>query len=261
MWAVERDVSGTMSFNTTAPTGTDITNWNLGWTQPAGQSGVTGWNYVGTVGGASGVYLGNNWVLTAGHVGAATFTLAGASYSVVPGSTQTISDSNGQADICLFQVSPAPNLPALPIATSGPSDGTSVAILGYGGGGGNETWGLNAVTDNGILVNVESFFTTDFQTAYGTSGNTYFLVSGDSGGGDFAFNSATQQWELVGINEAIDTSKNPPDSYFVELSAYASQINAITAQPVPALPWWGWGVLFASIPMLVSRYLPRKVSR
>jgi hypothetical protein len=161
----------------------------------------------------------------------------------------------------LFQISPAPNLPALPIATSGPSNGTSVAILGYGGDGGDETWGLNVVTQNGLLENVESFMTTDFQTAYGISGNSYFLVTGDSGGGDFAFRSATQQWQLVGINEAVDTSKNPPDSYFVELSTYASQINAITAPAVPAVPWWGWGVLFASIPMAVSRYLPRKISR
>jgi len=261
--AVENGSNSTL--NTTAPTSSDIPNWDTGWTQPAGQTGVTGWNYVGTVAGgggtASGVYLGNNWVLTAGHVGTGTFTLGGTAYSVVPGSARSISNSNGTADICLFQITPAPNLPALNIATLGPSVGDSVAMLGYGDRGSitHETWGLNKVTQVNELITPSgySYVSTDFETAYGVDSNEYYLVLGDSGGGDFVYNSPNGPWQLTGINEAVG-SNNPPDSYFVELSTYATQIDAIVSpQGVPAMPAWGWVVLPVLILLVVSGYLPK----
>ncbi|MDR3401141.1 MAG: trypsin-like serine protease [Chthoniobacter sp.] len=244
--AIENGTNG--SFNTTAPTGSDIPNWNTGWTQPQGQSGITGWNYVGIVagggGGASGVYLGNNWVLTAGHVGPGDFTLGINTYSVVPGSAQSITDSNGTADMTLFQIATAPNLPVLSIAASAPKAlstsqaGSKVAMIGYGTSGGlAESWGLNTVTEKNVLVSVGSFVSTDFVTGYGTTTmgshsatNNYFLFLGDSGGGDFIFNSTSAQWELAGINEAVDGSNN---SAMVQLSTYAPQINAIVTTPEP----------------------------
>ncbi|MEI9895149.1 MAG: trypsin-like serine protease [Chthoniobacter sp.] len=239
------------SFNATAPTGADILNWDTGWTQPEGQSGITGWNYVGTVAGgggtASGVYLGNNWVLTAGHVGPGTFTLGGMDYQVVAGSAQGITDANGMADMTLFQIQTAPNLPSLSIATSAPTalslfqSGSKVAMLGYGTSSGfAETWGLNTVTQTGVTVPLDgtSFVSKDFETAYGTTTmgansatNNYLLFLGDSGGGDFIYNSAAAQWQLAGINEAVDPNNN--NSYMVELSNYAPQINAIVAAPEP----------------------------
>lgn len=243
--AVEVDTTlgtGAGSFNTTAPTSTDITNWNTGsW----GANGVTGWNYVGSVNGASGVYLGNGWVLTAGHVGAGTFTLSGTSYSEVAGSAQGI----GTADLTLFRLTLAPNLPSLTIATSAPTalspskDGSSVVMIGYGGGTG-ETWGLNTVTRTNIPVTVQSYTTTDFETAYGitTAGNrsaTNYaeLILGDSGGGGFIYDSSSSAWTLAGINEAHVQSllyPNDYDSYMVQLSSYSSQINSIIAVPEPS---------------------------
>ena len=114
--AVEMDGS----YDTTAPTDSDISGWDSGW----GESGVTGWDYVGSIGGASGVYLGNGWVLTAGHVGAGTFILnsgpaAGTYY--YDGVSDPIANSNGTADLTLFQLTSSPDLPALSLATSNPS--------------------------------------------------------------------------------------------------------------------------------------------
>ncbi len=60
--------------------------------------------------------------------------------------------------------------------------------------------------------------------------NNYQLVGRDSGGGDFTYNSSTGAWILAGINEAIDQNN---DSYMVQMSAYASQINTVTAVPEP----------------------------
>ena len=46
-----------------------------------------GWSNVGTLGGASCVYLGNGWVLTAGHVGEGTVNLNGTAYNADPNIT------------------------------------------------------------------------------------------------------------------------------------------------------------------------------
>jgi hypothetical protein len=52
------------TYQTAAPGNAQVANWNSGWAA----SGITGWNYVGEInGGASATYLGNGWVLTAGH--------------------------------------------------------------------------------------------------------------------------------------------------------------------------------------------------
>ena len=270
--AIENGSTGTP--NATAPTSSDIPNWNVGWTQPQGQSGVTGWNYVGTVaaggGTACGIYLGNGWVLTTAHVGTGNFSLGSGTYTVVPntahaGFTTTINGSPSTADLTVFQVQPdgsttfsLPNLPPLPIAAAQPSVGSQMVMIGFGDGNSQvntETWGLNDVTEINQSIAIESFVSNDIETDYGSLNNHYYLILGDSGGGDFIYNSASAQWELVGVNEAIDSFN---DSYFVQLSTYASQINAITAQSVPAAPQWGESLLFIMLLMLGGYRLPRK---
>jgi hypothetical protein len=245
------EVSGG-TFNTTAPTSTDIPNWNTGW----GNGTVTGWNYVGTVNGASGVYLGNGWAITAGHVGAGSLVLGGNTYSIVAGSAQGITNGDGSsADLVVFKLTLSPNLPSLNILSRDPNPISrnpydSIAMLGYGGGQG-ETWGFNAVTAVNLTVPLVGFVSNDLETALGTMTagssmitNNAFLVGGDSGGGDFIFDSSTQAWTLAGLNEAIDGSNN---SYLVQLNTYASQINAITGVPEPSsMGLLGFG-LFLSV--------------
>jgi hypothetical protein len=244
-WGVQILVNGTASYNTTEPTGSDIPDWGAGW----GSGSVNGWDYVGRAQDAGGVYLGNGWVITAGHVGEGDLYLDGTTYDAVPNSAQTITDSTGEADLTLFQIATSPDLPALSIATEAPSaadmsgsGGSEVAMIGYGSG--SETWGLNTVTLNDVTVQVDgySYMTTDFQTAYGDppSGftnldNDAVLIGGDSGGGDFIYNTDLSEWQLAGINEAVDTSTD--DSYMVQLSTYAPQIKAIIAVPEPDT-WW-----------------------
>lgn len=255
--AVEKDVNGTISFNTSAPTNADVPNWSIGW----GASAITGWDLVGTVGGAAGVYVGNGWVLTAAHVDPGTFTLGGTTYDVTPGSTQTLQNSDGSlADLKLFHLTLQPDLPALAISTTAPSAfsanqaGTEAVIIGFGGGQG-ETWGLNTVTQTDISVQQLNYTSIDFETAYGTTTvghgantksvtNDYILVLGDSGGGDFMWNASTAQWNLAGINEAVDSNNN---SYMVQLADYAPQINSIIGVPEPSsltMLCFGLSVLF-----------------
>jgi hypothetical protein len=235
--AVEVLVNGTASQNYDAPTASDIPNWGTGW----GNGNVTGWNYVGDVGSAGGVYLGNNWVITAGHVGANNFVLAGITYNLVPGSAKGITNSDGTADLTLFEIATAPELPELtigssaPVALSASGPGEQVAMIGYGGG---KSWGLNTITAIGLTGSAEGYYyeTSDFETAYGTTtAGTYsatndaVVISGDSGGGDFSFNDFTDSWDIVGINEGV----NANDSYLVQLSTYEPQIKSIISVPEP----------------------------
>ncbi len=231
-YAVEKLVGTTVSFNTTDPM----------WPTSGGPSA---WAYVGQVDKgsafqASGTYLRNGWVLTAAHVAPANFTL-GATIYTYDGNTQTF----GTADIRVFHLTISPNLADLaisgtpPAALSPVNPGEQAGIIGYGGGVG-ETWGLNTVTKNNQVVTVTvggtTYTSTDFITNYGTTTaggnsatNDYVLVGGDSGGGDFVQRSGV--YNLVGINEAVDGSNN---SYFVQLSTYKTQIDAVTATPEPS---------------------------
>lgn len=259
--AIENVATGT--YNETAPTSGNIPNWQTGWTQPAvqpsGYTSTTGWNYVGTVAGslstASGVYLGNGWVITCAHVGPGTFKLNGTSYGYVPNSMRTFttplmvttssssgtstSTTNFQADFILFQISPAPALPVLPLRASDPVTYSSqVAMLGFGDGGPqtSETWGLDTIvaidellTPDGTALQSNDFLTLDGTNTFETSRNhfvtitdNYQVVGGDSGGAEFIYNSAQSRWELAGINEVNGTATTPTGtetfSGFVQLN-------------------------------------------
>lgn len=210
------------SYVTTPPT---VANWNSGW----GSDNVTGWDYLGQVNGATGVYLGNNWVLTAAHVGAGTFTLSGTAFSFVAGTAHTFTSGSDTADLSLFQIASGPALPSLILAgTSQSLVGNTVVMTGFGGGQG-KTWGANTITKDNILVTIDGYpyATVDFETDFGGD-NKAVLVVGDSGGGDFIDSGG--QWLLAGVNEAVDDHSG---SYMVQLSAYADTINPIIAVPEP----------------------------
>jgi hypothetical protein len=276
--AVQNTANGT--FDSTAPTSSDIPNWNTGW----GASNVTGWDYVGQINGAGGVYLGYGWVLTAGHVGAGTFTLPygpGAGAYQVTGTSQSISNSAGTADLTLFQIlnpPPPTALPplilsvSLPIAFSATQGGSSVAMLGFGGGHGL-TWGLDTVTEidesvtpDGYTYVSNDFFTDNGEVVRGSSNitNNWTLVGNDSGGGDFTYNSATGKWELTGINEVTGQYSNSSVTFsgMVQLDTYASQINSIV-YPIdtPTMPFPGLLLLACLLFLAVSRSLGTRRAR
>lgn len=230
IWGVES--SG--NYNNNSDPGSGIANWSSGWSSGS----IDGWSYVGQVNGASGTYLGNGWVVTAAHVGAGNFSLNGTTYSLMSGTITSL--TGGNVDLVFFQVSSPPSLPALrisqlpPVPFSGPSGASQVAIIGYGGAG-YETWGFNTVTGINLTLAILGRTTTDFYTTNGTITigtnsvtNNAQLVTGDSGGGDFIYNSATSHWELAGVNEATGGA-----SYLIAFSAYAQQIIDLAGLPTP----------------------------
>jgi len=243
--------------NGIAVTGTiTAPNWTTGWST----TGMTGADYVGQVNGSSAVYLGNNWVATAGHVGTGTFTLNGTSYLVSPSTTQAITNGTDTADLILFQIVTAPVLNPLvlsfdtPVAFADSDLPSQVVMLGYGGSGSTLSWGANVVDLVNYPISVPSYTSNDFLTITGTlsngstvTSNSALVVGGDSGGGDFIYDQARNLWILAGINEVQgqSTTGGPVDvSGFVQLNTYAQQIHNITGlQVVPEPSTWSLLVL------------------
>ncbi len=267
MLAPLRAVQSGGGYVTTAPT---VTNWSSGWPT----AGKTGWDYVGQInGGASAVYLGNGWVLTAGHVGSGIFNLAGVNYSNVAGSEHYLTTSTGTgtatADLTLFRISTSPPLYPLTLTSNPPTafadapPGDNAVIIGYGGGAG-ETWGQGSITyiDQLVALDGTPFVSNDFFVFYGSysfSGSSFtnnaILVGGDSGGGDFTYNSTTNTWELAGINEVVGSgtmgTMGITFSGMVQLNSYAAQINAIVNPPSSDTPTLPLPALFALAGLLL----------
>jgi hypothetical protein len=214
------------------------------------------------VNGASADYLGNGWVLTAGHVGAGNFTLNGNTYDVITNSaytgltgytnfTTTNIRGSYTADLNLYQISTTSTtgttltLPPLTLTANTPSVSSLVVSLGYGAG--VYAWGTNAISAVNTPVSVSGYpyKSMDFSTT--SNGTSYsVLVGGDSGGADFI--NVGGVWELAGINEA----SAPPIGDYVQLSDYNAEILAVmNAVPEPST----WGLLgLGSLAILLYRH-------
>ncbi len=202
------------------------------------------WNNLVRVGNASGVYLGYNpatmrgWVLSANHIGApSSITVAGTSYSVTGGTTRIAS-----TDLKLYEISGAPSLPSVPLASMVATAGEFALMFGRGftasttapyswvAPGFNEAnanrWGTNTIEGNYLVnigtissPNVQPYLVVDFDGPSGAGATAYDAqgASGDSGGGLFIQRGGV--WEVSGIAHFVDDG---PD--FLELSATGDNV-------------------------------------
>lgn len=235
---------------------------------------------------ASGVYLGNRYVLTANHVDndMNNVFLNGVNYAV---DTTFTPVAIPNADLRILRIVSDPGLPAIHLA--GTTDNTfnqPATMIGWGVGKGtaipNQGWNWNddstrferwgtSTTLNGYKTDPVSgvtFLQTTFDITFGPQ--TGQLTGGDSGGGLFEMLNGT--WTLVGINSDVDTDNealydedpstpgNQPDhSYFQSVAQYSNQIAAIVGPTVqvPVLPRWGYAVLGVLLVMTAVRFLPK----
>ncbi|QYY36118.1 hypothetical protein [Ruficoccus sp. ZRK36] len=108
--------SGNPGGNRTAPTGLN------------GEPADPGFDRVGFNGSASGVYLGEGWVLTARHLPAKTFTLDGVTYEWDGVNDYKFPDT----ELRLFRLANAPEMPVLPMISQTPRPGENVIMVGAG---------------------------------------------------------------------------------------------------------------------------------
>ncbi|MFC1757157.1 trypsin-like serine protease [Planctomycetota bacterium] len=96
-----------------------------------------GWSNIAAVGGSTGVYLGNRWMLTAFHVGAADAVFPEIGRFHPNPATQVqienpVAGLTTHTDLLMYQLTEDPGLPSLTIATTTPKPGTDVIIAGFG---------------------------------------------------------------------------------------------------------------------------------
>jgi hypothetical protein len=94
------------------------------------------WANVGSLNGATGVYLGSfggvPWALTAAHVGAGTLQLDSGSFAAA-GAAVVIRNPDGSAtDLAAFPLTTAPLLPNLSLAGTAPAANSTVLLMGTG---------------------------------------------------------------------------------------------------------------------------------
>jgi hypothetical protein len=236
---------------------------------------------------ASGVYLGNHYILTANHVDndMNNVFLNGTNYAVDTSFTPVTFPNT---DLRIIRIVPDPGLPALPLISAsdtafnqpatmigwGVGKGTAIANQGWNWGDDTtrvERWGTSVTLGNYQTEPVSgfTFLKTTFDITMG--GQTGQLTSGDSGGGLFINFGGT--WKLVGISSDVDTdnqalydqslaqSGNQPDhSYFQAIVQNANQINSLVtpSQPVPVLPRWARAVLPLLLVLVAARFLTKE---
>lgn len=216
-------------------------------TAPADDPGFASVGY-STNGLGTAIYLGEGWVLTAGHVGGGGIVLAsgtylekaGTGFTLVNGTTGKTTD----ADLYMYELATAPvGLPTLAIAATSPGIGTPVTMIGGGfdrgsptqwlvntsttpwvwtvtGSGGNYAgygtlstrsirWGTNIISGSAEWQN-DGLDTFMVSTRFDEAPGTFEAqaVLRDSGGA--VFTKTGGQWSLAGVILAISLFSNQP---------------------------------------------------
>ena len=214
-------------------------------------------NESGPVG--TGVYLGNRYVLTAGHVGPLT--------SVKVGFVDYLLDSSpavaiGTADMKLVRLASDPGLNGVRLNTNPSGDAGNSYLVGYGVGrasssllgsspvtwGDSSTalkrWGTNLVDGAISGVQVGGYTSDLLRTQFNSNAgvNEAALTIYDSGSA--LFRQIGSEWYLVGLGAYVQNSgyslastqfnsKDSDDSYFIRISSYAGSSVMIGGVGVP----------------------------
>lgn len=190
-------------------------------TEPGGQPYFSN---IGTLNGASAIYLGDGWVLTANHVAPSLPTavnFGGASYITADRTWQRLLNPTGpdlstSTDIVLFRLATSLVLPSLTISSVSPAGGTEVMLIGNGRirdeqvfynrtvfdpGDSNDTW---AKTETVAGSNISGFTTTSTnEVRWGTNNVTGSNLNLNVGSAEVPVN-------VISFSTTFDQS-GPPD--------------------------------------------------
>jgi hypothetical protein len=146
-----------------APARAVVINTTTGVGNTSAPADDPGWANVGVLGVGTGVYLGNDWVLTAAHVGGGSIVLNGGTYAMLAGSGTTLTNNGAPGksavtDLYMFRLaSTPPGLPAITIASGSAVPGAAVTMIGSGRDRGAFTqWSVNTGTTPWAWTEVSS---------------------------------------------------------------------------------------------------------
>ncbi len=234
----------------------------------------------------SGVYLGNRYVLTAGHVGPLTSVKVGFLDYQLESSTPI---SIGTADMKLVRLASDPGLNGVRLNTNPSGDTGNSYLVGYGVGrasssllssspvtwGDSSTalkrWGTNLVDGTIAGVQVGGYTSDLLRTQFNSNAgiNEAALTIYDSGSA--LFRQIGSEWYLVGLGAYVQNSgyslastqfnsKDSDDSYFIRISSYSSAVDQIGAVAVPepsSSHYFVGGLLFLGF-LAIRKILPQK---
>ena len=234
----------------------------------------------------TGVYLGNRYVLTAGHVGPLT--------SVKVGFVDYLLDSSpavaiGKADMKLVRLASDPGLNGVRLNSNSLADGGEAYLVGYGVGrssssllgsspvtwGDSSTaikrWGTNLVDGAISGVQVGGYTSDLLRTQFNSNAgiNEAALTIYDSGSA--LFRQIGSEWYLVGLGAYVQNSgysfastqfnsNDSDDSYFIRISSISNAVNQIGAVAVPepsSSHYFVGGLLFLGF-LALRKILPQK---
>ena len=226
-------------------------------------TGDQGWSYVGGVNGATGVYLGNGWVITAYHVGGNlsndTFTLNSVAYAPVAGSLHQLTNTSdaSPADLAMYQLQTIPpDLSGLSIAggaydtsmvftaigigrnraalpsywnadwTTAP-DEASATYSGYAWASGlTKRWGTNTLAETTPTVQDDGsgIQVALLPTTFDADGGDNEMQAADKDSGGGVFVQQNGVWNLAGIILAIgEVEGSIPQNRPFETAVYGDQ--------------------------------------
>jgi len=206
------------------------------------------WANVGSLNGATGVYLGVfggvPWALTAAHVGAGTLTLESGAFAAGGSAIVIRNPDNSPTDLAAFPLTTTPLLPNLSLASGAPVQNSIVLLIGHGrretgsllywkvtvDPSGPDTWNALPNATGADIAGYglgaagkrwgEAFYTETTAYTIGSATQTGVVTrlvgtagssqaaGGDSGGAIFFHNGTS--WGLLGIISAVGTLENQP---------------------------------------------------
>ena len=230
----------------------------------------------------TGVYLGNRYVLTAGHVGPLT--------SVKVGYVDYLLDSSpavaiGTADMKLVRLASDPGLGGVRLNSNPSADGGAAHLVGYGVGrasssllGSNpitwgdsstaiKRWGTNFVDGTRSAEQVAGYTSDLLRTQFNSNAgvNEAALTIYDSGSA--LFRQIGSDWYLVGLGAYVQNSgyslastqlnsTESDDNYFIRISSYATSVDVIGGVSVPEPS--SQSLLFVGVAFLSACLLARR---
>lgn len=237
-----------------------------------------GWANVGYINGASGIYIGAGWILTAAHVGVGSITFAGTSYAPLAGSSVVLTNSSisrtTNTDLLMFQLASTPvGLGALTLASTAPTLGTGVTMIGAGRDRGNfiqwnvdtaaDPWTWTEVSSGGNFAGYQTVATSTMRWGTNTLSATDFWVNATNGVPDVKSFATTFNALSLDDNEAQAVLGDSGGAVFTkkdsawELSGLMFAVAGFEAQPSAATtPVFGNATYSADL----SYYAPQIMS-